>query len=268
MRPTLVALDLDGTLLDEGSRLPPGHARAVRELVALGAQVAIVTGRPLLTTTWVWRELGLPTPAVCFNGTWVGVPGQTPLAAKALAQADARTAIAALRDFDGAICGYPDCDTWIMDREIAHTRRWREFYRVDIPVAPERFSAWSGPTWKLMFVADPAAMAGIEPRLRARLGGAFHVVLSQNDRIEILPSGVSKDWGLRHLAASLGVARDDVWAVGDADNDREMIAWAGHGCAMGQAPERITAIARHRLPSIEARGLCALPPLIARHLGR
>src|SRR4051812_26740809 len=101
MPPTLVALDLDGTLLDHESRLPAGHARAVRELVALGAQVAIVTGRPLLTTTWVWRELGLPTPAVCFNGTWVGIPGQAPLATLAISQAEARTAIAALREFDG-----------------------------------------------------------------------------------------------------------------------------------------------------------------------
>jgi Cof subfamily protein (haloacid dehalogenase superfamily) len=266
MRPTLVALDLDGTLLDDESRLPAGHARATRELAALGARVAIVTGRPLLTTRWVWKELGLPTAVVCFNGTWVGLPGQAPLASIPLSQAQARAVIAALREFDGAICGYPDCDTWIMDREIAHTRRWRAFYGVDIPVVPERFTDWTGPTWKVMFVADPEAMRAIAPRLHARLAGDFHVVLSQPDRIEILPPGVSKDWGLRRLAESLGVAREDVWAVGDADNDREMIAWAGHGCAMGQAPERIRAIARHRLPSIEARGLCALPTLMARHL--
>jgi Cof subfamily protein (haloacid dehalogenase superfamily) len=264
MRPTLVALDLDGTLLDDHSRLPAEHARAVRELVALGAQVAIVTGRPLLTTRWVWRELGLATPVVCFNGSWVGVPGEPPFATALLNEVQARRGIAALREHDGAICGYPDAETWIMDREIGHTRRWREFYQVSIEVAPARFADWRGPSCKLMFVAEPGPMRALEPRLRASLGGEFYVVLSQPDRIEVLPRGITKAWGLERLAERLGVPREDVWAVGDADNDREMLAWAGRGCAMGQAPASLRAIARHVLPSIDDRGLAALPALIAR----
>ncbi len=264
MRPTLVALDLDGTLLTEDSRLPEGHARAVRELTSLGATVAIVTGRPLLTTDWVWRALGLPVPVVCFNGSWVGTPGRTPLACAALSESEARAIIAELRAFDGAICAYPDVHSWVMDHEIAHTRRWREYYGVPITIEPARFDAWQGSTLKLMFVAPPAAMASIAPLLHASLGKRFYVVLSQEDRIEILPRGITKAWGLERLARHVGVARDDVWAVGDADNDREMVAWAGHGCAMGQAPPGLKRLARHVLPSIQARGLCALPTLIER----
>ncbi len=269
--PVLVALDLDGTLLTEDALLSAGHARAVRELLHSGIQVALVTGRPLLTTASIWHELNLRTPAVCFNGGWVGTPAgerapqlQT-LAQAVLSEADVRTIVAAVADIDAALCAYPDLHTWIMDREIPLTRRWREFYRTDISIAPDRFAVWHGHSHKMMVVGEPAKIPQVAARLSHRLGARFPVVISQHDRIEILPPAVSKAWGLARLAAHLGVARTDVWAVGDADNDIEMIDWAGHGCVMGQAEAKVRAHARHVLPGVGARGLCALPGLIARH---
>jgi 5-amino-6-(5-phospho-D-ribitylamino)uracil phosphatase len=74
MRPRLLALDLDGTLLTEDCQLPMGHVHAVRAIRRLGIDVVIATGRGLLTTRWVWRALGLQSPLVCFNGGWVGHP--------------------------------------------------------------------------------------------------------------------------------------------------------------------------------------------------
>jgi Cof subfamily protein (haloacid dehalogenase superfamily) len=264
MRRTLVALDLDGTLLTERSRIPQAHARAVRELQALGAIVTIVTGRQLMTSEWIWRELRLSAPMVCFNGAWIGVPGRTPMAGSPIVEHAARMAIAAARDLDATLCAYPDERTWLMDREAPYTLRWRDIYGIDIPVVPERFDDWRGHSWKLMAVADAARMRTLAPRLRARLAGRFHVVLSEPDRCEILTHGVTKATALERLARELGVERDDVWAVGDAPNDAEMIAWAGHGCAMGHAPEPLRALARHLLPAVSVRGLCALPALVAR----
>lgn len=258
---------MDGTLLDDACSIPEGHVRAVRELRGLGVEVAIVTGRALLTTTWAWRALGLSTPLACFNGAWVGTPGSAPFAHAQLPEADVRAGIEELRGFDGAICAYPDAETWLIDRVHPRTAGWSELYRAPIAVAPERFTRWEGPSCKLMFVCAPEAMALLAPRLHARLGGRYHVVVSQEDRVEILPHGVTKAWGLERLAAKLGVPRERVWAVGDADNDLEMVAWAGHGCAMGHAPDSLRRIARHVLPSIHARGLCALPALVARTLG-
>jgi hypothetical protein len=265
---TLVALDLDGTLLDYGSTLPMGHEHAVRELHRQGILVAIVTGRMVLTARWVWDRLALTTPLVAFNGGWVGMPDHAPFALAMLPGSDARDIITELRDFDGATCGYPDAHTWLMNREIASTVRWRELYGVDIRIGTEPFASWQGPTHKVMFVTTPLQVPLVVARLKQRFAGRFQVVVSQEDRIEILPGAVHKAWGLERLAHHLGVSRERVWAVGDADNDREMIAWAGHGCVMGQAHHSLRGIARHVLPGVHARGLCALPGLIARHQGR
>ncbi len=262
MSPTLVALDLDGTLLDAGSELPAGHERVVREL-RRHAEVAIVTGRPLLTSTWIWNRLGLDTPMACFNGGWVGIPGREPLAHSALSEAEVHAILAELSAHDGTICCYPSADRWVMDRESQATAGWRELYRTSISVDPRLVSDWRGTSCKVMFVTEPSRLGEVVRALARRFAGRFHVCASQDDRLEVSPAGVTKAWGLERLAQRLGCARADVWAVGDADNDLEMIRWAGHGCAMGHASERVRRSARHVLPGIHARGLCALPGLLA-----
>ena len=260
----LVALDLDGTLLTEGSEMPAGHERAVHELRRMGVEVAIVTGRPLLTTRWVQDRLRLRVPLVCFNGAWVGLPDAEPLAQSALSEDEVRDVVGELAGDEGAICCYPRADEWIMDREIALTRRWREVYQAPIAIDGARIADWRGPSCKVMFVGDPDRLVMVVARLRARFADRFHIVISQSDRFEVSRRGVTKKWGLMRLAAHLGIAREHVWAVGDADNDLEMVAWAGHGCAMGQAPLSLLRVARHVLPGIAARGLCVLPGMLAR----
>lgn len=263
MRP-LVALDLDGTLLTEASVLTAGHERAVRELQRAGYHIAIVTGRPVLITQAIWKRLGLTTPLVCFNGGWVGFPGQPAMACLRLDEDDTRDILAALRGRGGVACGYPDEKSWWMDRLAMETAGWPAKYGTTIEIRPEDFTPWKGPSFKVMYVADPSITPGIVADLREQFRNRFHVVLSQPDRLEILPKGISKVWGLSKLAAMLGVERADVWSVGDAENDLEMVAWAGHGCAMGHGPEKLLRVARHILPGIHARGLCALPLLMQR----
>lgn len=262
MSPRLLALDLDGTLLDRGSRLPEAHAETVAWARDHGIAVSIVTGRPLLTTRWVWERLGLDTPVVCFNGVWVGVPGEPPLAIEALAEDEVRAVVAAMADLDGTICVYPGVERWLVDRFIPRTSHWNQLYGVTIEEDARLLEGWRGPSCKVMFVTEPERLERAMDRFRERLGDRFHVVASQEDRFEVHRHGVTKAWGLERLARGLEIPREAVWAVGDAANDREMIAWAGVGCAMGHAPAAVQELARHVLPPIEAEGLAALPPLL------
>lgn len=260
----LVALDLDGTVIDHDKALPAGHVRAVAELMAAGIHVAIVTGRPLVTSRWVYQALKLRTPLVCYNGGWVGYPDRSPFASSVLSETDVRDLVAFLADQQGTICCYPEADTWLMDRVTAQTAHWSVLYKTDIAIDHARIHAWNGSSCKVMFIAEPPRLAEVAARLLAHFAGRFHVVVSEDDRFEVSSAGVTKAWGLSRLAAHLGVERKHVWAVGDAANDSEMISWAGHGCAMGQASDRLKRLARHVLPSVHARGLCALPSLLAR----
>ncbi len=266
MRPRLLALDLDGTLLTADCELPMGHVHAVRAIRRLGVEVVIATGRGLLTTRWIWKALGLETPLVCFNGGWVGHPDHGPIASRILEQDEVLAVMEALKHREGVVCCYPDPETWLMNRESELTRPWRDLYRVPIQVREDLCETWTGTSLKMMYAGSPEMVLRTRAHLQETFRSRFHVVISQPDRLEILPNDITKGWGLVQLAAHLGIPRAAVWAAGDADNDREMLAWAGHGCAMGQASEAMRAAARHVLPSAEARGLCALVPLIEREI--
>lgn len=262
MRPQLIALDLDGTLLNEASQVPDGHRAAIAEFQAADVPVVIVTGRPLLTTRGVWQDLALGTPLACFNGVWVGHPNEEPFACQALSEADVRGIVAEVTHPEVAICAYPTPDTWLIDRHIERTQSWPSLYGAEITEAWDRIHDWRGSSCKVMVVGSPDFIPELALSLRLRFGGRFHVSVSQPDRFEIIAPAANKAWGLEQLAKALSVPREAVWACGDAANDSEMLAWAGTGFAMGQAPEAVQAVADHILPSIDDAGLQALVPML------
>jgi Cof subfamily protein (haloacid dehalogenase superfamily) len=266
MRPRLLALDLDGTLLTEDCQLPMAHALAVKEIRQLGVHVAIATGRGLMTARLPWEQIGSRGPLVCFNGGWIGHPHDGTILSRTLSENDVHAIMAALDGRDGVVCCYPDELTWVMSHETRLTRTWSRLYQIPIHLRSDIRTTWRGDSIKILYADAPEQITETCAHLQSLFRGRFEVVISQPDRMEILPAGITKGWGVMRLAEHLKIPRESVWAAGDADNDREMIAWAGVGCVMGQASDRLKRIADVVLPSVDARGLCALVPMIERAL--
>jgi hypothetical protein len=80
------------------------------------------------------------------------------------------------------------------------------------------------------------------------------VVRSSNVLIEVFPVNVSKGHALAALADHLGVSQSEVMAIGDHDNDIEMLAWAGLGVVMGNGSEAAKAVAQVIAPPIDEDG--------------
>ena len=258
--PALVALDLDGTTVDSASTVPEAHRQTIRDLQMQGIAVALVTGRPLLTTRTVHTELGLDTPVVSFNGAWVGYVDGTELASAPLNAQQVQTAlqsIAPLLGDDAAVGIYPDSERWLLNRFTHMTENFPTLYGVPIEIQDDLL-AWDQPSLKIMVVANPERIPEIAATLQEALAGTATVVVSQEDRLEIIQLNVDKSWGLAKLADLLQVPQELVWAVGDNRNDIEMLLWAGCGFAMGQAPQVVQEAADQTLPSIHDAGLQAL----------
>ena len=261
-RPKLIGIDLDGTLLcPKRSSLPRAHEWVIKQLQRQGIAVALVTGRPLLTTVPIWQRLELNTPIVCFNGAWVGYPNQDCIAQALLSAADTRDIISALSAYPGSISAYPDVYTWKMNQLCPTTAAWQQIYKAPIEVDPEAFRHWDCPSPKVLFACDPVIIDAALDCINRTFGQRFHAVKSQADRFEV-QQPVHKATGLAALCQHLDLCAADVWAIGDAANDSEMLAWAGRSFAMGHAPEAVRAVADVVLPSIEARGISALMPHI------
>ena len=106
-----------------------------------------------------------------------------------------------------------------------------------------------------VIIRDPEATADDFIELAATLGlhGTDYVV-GWTAWMDLSPVGVSKASGLQHVCDQLGLAADDVLAIGDGRNDIEMLRWAGRGVAMGQAVDEVKAAADDVTASVHDEG--------------
>lgn len=255
----LLVLDLDGTLLHDGLELHPAQVRAFRQAMTRGLAVTLATGRmPRATNPYV-AELGITAPVIFYNGALVREP---------------------LSGVDLLSLGLPPGIPWKAHQSFAHAPVHPLFYRSDslyclaltppivtycrerrvtalVVEEPEAFLG-SGTFVKCVFIGHPADLRILREELTALLGSEVRLVNSSPDHLELLPPGASKGAALRFLAGHLGVPLSRVIAVGDEENDLDMLREAGVGIAMPHAPEDVRAAADRVVPSAEAADLLAL----------
>ncbi|MFN8568816.1 MAG: HAD hydrolase family protein [Kouleothrix sp.] len=121
------------------------------------------------------------------------------------------------------------------------------------PAARARFGA--GPPTKLMFVAEPALAERETARLALHFAGRLAVMRSHAMFGELTAPGVQQRHRVSPAAAHMGIAREDVIAIGDHGANAPMIAWAGLGLAMGNAIPQAQSIADAVIPSVDACGV-------------
>lgn len=253
--PGLVALDVDGTVLDHDGRLTDRVRAAVRAVADSGAHVVIATGRSLVATLPVLDQLGLLTGyAVTSNGSvtvrldpalpqgWEAVEVVTfdPSSALLVLREHLPSAVYAVEDFglgfrltgpfpDGELIGRL---TIVPFEDLLGTPATRVVVR-----SPEH---------------TPEDFLALIERLGLH-GGSYAV--GWTAWLDIAPEGVSKAHGLAIAARELGVPASDVLAVGDGRNDVEMFAWAGRSVAMGQSSPDVVAAADEVCGAVEDDGL-------------
>ncbi|MCC3764015.1 Cof-type HAD-IIB family hydrolase [Glycomyces sp. TRM65418] len=261
--PKLVAVDLDGTVVDYHDREPTKPSRAVidalRAVRDAGVPVAVVTGRAIWGAVRTADDLGLDDGfASASHGA-----GEYDLAAREISHqsaVDAATAVAALRDADPAVefAVEWDLDGWWHTPGFKRDfdARWAGEITLDELV--------SRPAPRLVARVDSDNRYGAAIRCanamrlaeRAALGPAdYHVEVGYNGWVDIGPPGISKATGIARIADYYGVSSADTVVFGDAHNDLTMFAWAGYAVAMGQAAPDVRAAADEVAPSVWEDGV-------------
>jgi HAD superfamily hydrolase (TIGR01484 family) len=248
--PYLVALDIDGTLLDSGMDVPPVTTRAVAAARAAGHHVVLATGRSLTGALPVARNLGL-------DDGWVVVSNGA-VTARLASDAPGEYVLHEQHTFDvGPVARLAQAR--IPDVRIAvEIVGWgysvtREFDRAEINgeqrVVERPDELWAAPVTRAILAA-PDVTSLVEP-LRD-LG----VTATPNAQhwVDVTAPGLSKATALDTIRAMLRIDPARTVAIGDGWNDREMLAWAAHGVAMGHAPEPIKALAKRVTGTIHEHG--------------
>ena len=271
----LVALDLDGTLLDSQSQISPRTRQAIADAVAHGVVVLPATGRPLSNLPPVVAQLTGIRYAITSNGAAVWDLGADPMGAvysrycnaaehttsepTALIRCPmpvelAREVFALYLEYPGALSIFSDGRTY---RDLVSMERFGKRFarRTGSTEARQpndgRFTVVRDLTeWMsrhahevekfCMFFDTPEQAQAALPRFRALPG--TEVVQGAADNIEVTAQGVDKGTALLALADMLGIPREATAAIGDSENDRAMLARAGVAAVMANALPEIRAL--------------------------
>jgi HAD superfamily hydrolase (TIGR01484 family) len=241
--PRLVATDVDGTLLDPEDRVSPRALAVVERLVATGVGFVLVTGRPPRWIPPVVAQLAVSPLAVCANGSVLyDAAEDRVLWANTLApDALARIVEAATEALPG--CGIAVERVDLGAPFVAEPGYLDAWANSDHAIA-DRSALLGEPAVKLL-VRDPrlssdAMVAALEPVIGHEADLTFS---HPRGLVEVSPPGVTKATGLAEVARRHGVHAGDVVAFGDMPNDLEMLRWAGHGVAMGNAHPALLEVA-------------------------
>jgi hypothetical protein len=255
----VLALDVDGTLLDAGGTLRPSTAGAVARAARAGIRPVLCTGRRYRRARPVAEQLGLDAPIVCNSGALVKEPADD----RTLWRADFDEALLAevlglFRDHDQHAVTFTDRapgeSDFVVERMPTGRLLLDDYLEQNRPHA-EVDPGWTGRAaggvhFHVCAVGSRPEMLDFERAVRARLGGrAQTFVLKsphyQGTMCEVLRADASKWSGLLHLAEIWGVDASEICAVGDDMNDVPMLRGAGLGVAMGHAPVAVRDAADH-----------------------
>ena len=247
----LIALDLDGTLLDSQLQIRPRTIEALQLAREQGVQVMIVTGRHHSAAYAYWHQLGLDLPAICCNGAYIyDFKTGKALGGDPLPPAEARAFLKLARAYPAHLMVYTDT-AMVHEHDDVPLQEGMGDWAARLPenLRPRLASVASfdeliesqAVVWK--FLAVPDDTEAMEALLNEANTQGFYCVRSGGNRIDISRAGNSKGKRLAEFIEQRGLSPDQVIAFGDQDNDREMLQLAGLGVAMGNAHEDVRASA-------------------------
>lgn len=243
----LVACDIDGTLTRTGHPVSPEVRRAASAVRAAGHHIVLATGRSLAGAIPVAHELELDDVwIVASNGAVTAHLAGSYYQVTEQHDVDAEAAIRA------AVRAAPGIRVAAEDVGVG--------YRVNIPFpagqlnglqhsATQPDELWVRPTPRVALFGPSAYRL-----VWALRGLGLTAIATRSDWVDVTAAGISKATALDRVRVALGVEEYDTAAIGDSENDVEMLSWAAEGIAMGHAPAFVIAAADRVTGTIDDDG--------------
>ncbi len=271
-------MDLDGTLLDGHANLPAQNARAIEEAATRGIEIVIVTGRRYDSARSIAGELACDAHLIVSNGALIKSPAGETHYRKLLPAGTARQALEATAEFRscaGVIFDRPSAKQIVFEQVDwdgpfvgEYLRKHREQV---VEVAPLTACLDEGDPVEILFLDDCVRINRAQKALEALpLAQGFTLALTEYPHrnlsmLDVLARGVNKGVALAELARLRGIHRENIMAIGDNWNDREMLEYAGLPVVMANSVPELKTLGWSVTLSNEQAGVAAA---IHRHVLR
>lgn len=252
----MIAVDLDGTLLNSKHQLSERNKKAIKKAIEQGVQVVIATGKTRHAAVDLIEELDIKSPGVYLQGLAI-YNGDGTLRNNAILDKNIiRRVITFAEDRGFGVLAYSG------DRVM--TRRADE--------VAEKLAAYGEPLAesvgalqnildnteinKLILYGQESKIAALRWQLSKQLDGQIHLTRAQVAGIvEVLPSNTSKGKGVMRVMKDLNIPPENTLAIGDGENDIEMLQAVGTGVAVGNAVQALKDVAAQVVASNDKDGV-------------
>ncbi|MDD2421257.1 MAG: Cof-type HAD-IIB family hydrolase [Heliobacteriaceae bacterium] len=252
----LVAIDLDDTLLTPELTITPAVQAAVQAAIRRGVVVTLATGRMYRSALPFACRLGLDQPLIVYQGALLkhAKTGEV-LWHRPLPGELAGEVVEFLRAANLHVNIYQD-DHLYMTQFGSAGRDYVRLARVPVSLVRDYQPLLAaGQVTKVVGIGDPAVLADLVGDARKRWGEDLFVTRSKPQYLEFMHRNAGKGPALAFLAGRLGIKRAETLAIGDSYNDLDLLAYAGLGVAMGNAPAEVKAAAHWVAPTNREDGV-------------
>jgi len=256
----LIAIDMDGTLLTEDKKITTKTKDAIKTASNLGVKIVLTTGRPIQGIKQYLSELNLTNKDdyvialngafICRNDDYSILSSNETLTGKDLKYIYNK--VKALKTYFHAFTKDEDSVDKKSKFSVAEEKR------INLKVRVVNFLGEikdDDEILKVVLEEEKNVLDGITEKIPKELFEKYTVIRSVDFMLEFMKKGCNKASGIEKLAQYLGISREEIIAIGDAGNDKEMIKYAGLGVAMGNAEDEIKNMADFITKSNEEDGV-------------
>lgn len=248
----LLAIDLDGTLLNKDRKISSKNQDAIRRAQDAGVTVMLASGRIRPSMVPFAESLGIEFPIVCGNGTYAYLAPEEPLYSLHLHSSVSEALIAYATEKDIHLNLYTSDAMYFLSETP-----WAELYRKRVEtIIPQSYSPADAQTYiKAMIVDHPHHIQEHRKKLASILGVETRATESEAEYLEFMSTKATKGYALAQVAAQLGIEQGETAAIGDYLNDVEMLEWAGISAAVENAHSGAKQAAKVTVSSNELDGV-------------
>ncbi|MFN2463757.1 MAG: Cof-type HAD-IIB family hydrolase [Candidatus Dormibacteria bacterium] len=238
----VLALDIDGTLVDRSLEITPANLAALKDAMKAGTRVVLATGRMFRSAARYAHQIGTKEPVIAYQGAVVRLPDGALVREWPLSPEAAATAVRVARQLDLHVNLYRD-DEFFVEKGGWAADLYASVAQVEPRVVDDLLEVAAHGSTKAVFVDRHERLAGAEPVVRAAFEPFSRVTFSMPEFLEVVDAGVSKAEALHMICKGYGVARHEVIAAGDGPNDRELFDYCGLAAAPSDAIPEVLAAA-------------------------
>lgn len=256
----LIAIDIDGTLLNEKRELKQEVTEAVQAAVQSGIKIVLCTGRPTPGIREYIRELGLDQKedySITYNGGLLRRTDTEEVISQHKLTYNDFLKLQNAADEAGVHFHALHNDKIItLNKNISHFTVHESFVS-EIPLLYRNLDEIdkNANYSKMMMIDWPEILEEGINKLPQNLWEDYTVLRSEPHFLEFLNKKASKGTALKELADILNISSDNVMAIGDGGNDLDMIKYAGIGVAMGNATKEVKNAAQYITATSEENGV-------------